>query len=168
MQKSCRTAFFFILVVFVFQGCYSFNGGSQVANFKTIAIPVFGDRSGAGIAQFRAELSKGIVDRIESQSFLRFTPSMARADALLEGTITSFSDLPGQLSVTTGRAIMNRITLIVQVTMEERVTKKNLFSQTFVAFADYPAGNYVAQQEAIHFAIGQIVDGIFDRVVSGW
>ncbi|MEI8185871.1 MAG: LptE family protein [Chlorobiaceae bacterium] len=158
----------FLLVAVSLQGCYSFTGASIPSHLKTIAIPVFDDRSGAGIAQFRSEFTRGLVDKIESQSPLRFTPSMAGADALLEGTITSFSDAPSQLSSKTERAITNRITLVVQVTMTDRVKKKPIFTQSFVGFADYYAGNYAAQQDAIRFSLGQIIDAIFDKIVSGW
>ncbi len=169
MLKPGTTRFLlFFLVAVSLQGCYSFTGGSIPAHLKTIAIPVFDDRSGAGIAQLRSEHTKALVDKIESQSPLRFTPSMASADALLEGTITSFSDVPGQLSGTTERALTNRITLVVQVTMTDHVKKTPLFTQSFVGFADYYAGNYVAQQQAIAVALGQINEAIFDRIVSGW
>ena len=47
------------LVLAILQGCYSFTGSSLPAHLKTIAIPVFDDRSGAGIAQFRGELTGG-------------------------------------------------------------------------------------------------------------
>ena len=46
--------------------------------------------------------------------------------------------------------------------------KTPLFTQSFVGFADYYAGNYVAQQQAIAVALGQINEAIFDRIVSGW
>jgi hypothetical protein len=57
---------------------------------------------------------------------------------------------------------------VVQVTMEDRVKKTAIFTQSFVGFADYPAGNYVAQQEAIRFSLARTIDDIFDRIVSGW
>ena len=167
MRKAGVTILFFLLLG-ALQGCYSFKGGSLPEHLKTIAIPVFDDRSGAGIAQFRAELTKSLVDRVESQSSLRFISSIARADALVQGTILSFSDESSQLSSSTQRARTNRITLVVQVTMEDRVKKAPIFTQAFVGFADYPVGNYVAQQAAIRFALGQIIDDIFDRIVSGW
>ena len=169
MVKEGATRFLLLLLVAVsLQGCYSFTGASIPQHIKTIAIPVFEDRSGAGIAQFRSEFTRGLVDKIEAQSSLRFTPSMASADALLEGAITSFSDVPSQLSSKTERARTNRITLAVQVTMTDRVKKKLYFTQTFVGFADYYAGNYVAQLEAIRYSQVQVIDEIFDRVVSGW
>jgi hypothetical protein len=169
MLKAWAIRFFlFFLAAVSLQGCYTFNGASVPPHLKTIAIPVFDDRSGAGIAQFRSEFTRGLVDKIDSQSQLRFTPSMASADALLEGAITSFTDAPSQLSSKTERAMTNRITLVVQVTMTDRVKKRPVFIQSFVGFADYYAGNYVAQQEAIRVSIGQISDDIFNRIVSGW
>jgi len=169
MRKAAAFGVLFYSLVAVFlQGCYSFSGTSIPPHLKTIAIPVIDDRSGAGIAQFRSELTRGLVDKIESQSPLRFTPSMASADALLEGAIISFSDTPSQLSSKTERALSNRISLIVQVTMTDRVKKKLFFTQSFVGIADYYAGNYVAQQEAVRYCVAQIIDEIFDRVVSGW
>ena len=150
------------------QGCYSFGGASLPVHIKTIAMPVFEDRSGAGVASFRAELTKALVNRIESQSALRVIPSIARADALLEGAIISFSDAPSQLSSTTERALKNRITLVVQVRLADRAKKVPIFTQSSVGFADYPVGNSAAQQEAIRFSLNQIGDDIFDRIVSGW
>ncbi len=167
-MPKAGVALLFFLVLAALQGCYTFTGASLPLHLKTIAIPVFDDRSGAGIAPYRAQLTKGLIDRIESQSHLRFTPSIARADGVVEGAIISFSDAPNQLSSVTERALTNRITLVVQVTMEDRVKKTVIFTQSFVGFADYPAGNYVAQQEAIRFSLARTIDDIFDRIVSGW
>jgi hypothetical protein len=169
MPKVAITVYlFFALVLATLQGCYSFTGSSLPAHLKTIAIPVFEDRSGSGIAQFRGEITGGLANKIEAQSALRLTPSMARADALLEGAIVSFADAPSQLSSTTERAMTNRVTLVVQVRMVDRLKKTPIFAQSFVGFSDYRTGNYIAQQEAIRHCVGQIIDQIFDQVVSGW
>jgi len=56
----------------------------------------------------------------------------------------------------------------VHAVMTDRVRKTTLFSQSFAGFADYPSGNFMAQQQAVRFALGQIVDSMADRVVSGW
>jgi len=157
-----------LLVLLLLQSCYSFSGSSLPEHLKTVAIPVFEDRSGAGIAQYRAELTKGLVNKIESQSNLRCTSALGRADALVIGRIISFSDAPSYLSSTTERALKNRITMVVEVTMEERGNNVPLFTQSYVGFADYPVGNYVAQQEALRLARHQIIEDIFDRIISGW
>ena len=167
-KKALSVSILFAFVLVTLQGCYSFTGSSLPVHLKTIAIPVFEDRSGAGIAQFRGDITGGLSNKIEAQSALRLTPSMARADALLEGTITSFSDAPSQLSSITERAMTNRVTLVVQVRMVDRVKKIQLFEQSFVGFSDYRTGRAIAQQEAVRSCVGQIIDQIFDKVVSGW
>lgn len=163
-----HTVFPLFLVFCMLQGCYSFSGSSLPDHLKTIAIPIFEDRSGAGIAQYRGELTGGISRKLESQSPLRTIPSISLADALLDGAIVSYSDLPSQLSSKTERAVTNRITIVVQVSMDDRVKKEQVFSQSFVGFADYPVGNYTAQQQAIRLCLNQIIDDVFDKVVSGW
>jgi hypothetical protein len=168
MLKKGTPAVILFLLMIALQGCYSFDGASIPPHLKTISVPVFDDRSGAGVAQLRGELTRGITDKIESQSRLQVIPSIAGADALLEGVIVSFSDDPGQLSSKTERAITNRLSLVVQVSMTDRTTKRTLFEQQFTGYADYPVGNYAARREAIRFCFGQIIDDIFDRVVSGW
>ncbi len=168
MQHACRAISILLFVVFTtLQGCYSFQGVLP-EYIKTVAIPVFDDTSGAGIGQYRHLLTKGIIDKIDGQSSLRFTPSRALADAVIEGTIISYSDFPAQLSSVTERAISNRITLVVHVTMADRVKKSLIFDQSFVGFADYTQNDTVGQRAAIQYAISQIVDAIFDRAVSGW
>ena len=52
--------------------------------------------------------------------------------------------------------------------MTDRVKKTPIFTQSFVGFSDYRTGNYLAQQGAIRYCVNQIIDEIFDRVVSGW
>ncbi len=150
------------------QGCYAFSGGALPTHLKSLAIPVFEDRSGAGIARFRGEITRSLTDRIESQSTLRITPSASRADATLDGEIVSFSDEPAQLSARTDRAATNRITIVVRAILTDRVQKRALFAQSFAGFADYPAGNFAAEEQARRFALGQIADAISDRVISGW
>jgi len=159
---------FFVLVFAALQGCYSFTGSSLPVHLKTLAIPVFEDNSAAGIAQLRGEITGSLANRIEAQSALRLTPSAARADALLEGAIISFSDDPSQLSSMTERAMTNRITVVVQARMVDRVKKTQIFSRSFVGFSDYRTGNYTARQEALRHSVGQIIDQIFDQIVSGW
>jgi len=149
------------------QGCYSFSGGSVPSHLKT-TVPVFQDRSRAGVAQFRAELTRRLTEKIESQSPLRMTPSRATADCLLEGTIVSFSDEPSQLSSTTERALTNRITISVAALMQDRVKKTVLFERTFTGFADYPVGSFPAQQDAISRSLEMIATDMLDSIVSDW
>jgi len=163
-----KAALLLLLMAILFQGCYSFSGGSVPSHLKTMAVPVFQDRSRAGVAQFRAELTRRLTEKIESQSPLRMTPSRATADCLLEGTIVSFSDEPSQLSSTTERALTNRITISVAALMQDRVKKIVVFERTFTGFADYPVGSFTAQQDAISRSLEMIATDMLDGIVSDW
>ncbi|MCF8215247.1 MAG: hypothetical protein K9I59_00035 [Chlorobium sp.] len=165
-----RVSILLILIIqtVLFQGCYSFSGGSVPPHIKTVAVPVFQDRSRAGIAQFRADLTRKLTEKIESQSPLRLTPSRVTADAILEGTILSFTDEPSQLSSTTERALTNRITITVQAVFQDRVKKSILFERNFTGFADYASGFFFLQQDAIAQSLDMIAADILDAVVSDW
>ena len=167
-HTGIHAVFLLTVLAVLLQGCYSFSGGSVPTHMKTIAIPVFQDRSRAGIAQFRAELTRRLTEKIESGSPLRMTPSRATADALLEGTIISFSDEPSQLSSVTERSITNRITIRVSAVFQDRVKKRILFERTFTGFADYSVGSFSAQQDAITQSIEMIAADILDAIVSDW
>ncbi len=163
-----KAVIFLAFTIAILQGCYSFSGGSAPSHMKTIAVPVFQDRSRSGIAPFRAELTRRLTEKIESQSPLRMTPSRATADGLLEGTITTFSDEPSQLSSTTERAITNRITITVNAAFQDRVNKTMLFERTFTGFADYSVGSFSGKQEAIMQSLEMIASDILDNMLSDW
>ncbi|NTW63085.1 MAG: LptE family protein [Chlorobiaceae bacterium] len=167
-SRSITAVTLFSLVCIFFTGCYSLNGGSLPKHLKTIAVPVFDDRSRAGIAQYRSELTRNLTEKIESQSPLRFTPYAATADAVLEGSILSFSIEPSQLSGTTERAITNRVTIVVRAVLYDKVEKTVRFDQNFIGFADYSVGSFTAQESAVIQSIRQITEDIFDKIVSDW
>jgi hypothetical protein len=150
------------LLLFI-EGCYSMSGGSLPPHLKTVAVPVF-----AGGSEYRADLTLAMTRKIETESSLQVVNSIARADALIEGSITSWSDTANQLSGSTERAATNRITIVVQVSMDDRVEKRPVFAGQFVGFADYTIGDYLGQQQALRSCMQQVVDEAFDRIVSGW
>lgn len=149
-------------------GCYSFQGGSLPADLHSVAVPVVADRSGAGAGWLRPELMRGVLAKIESESGLRIADSMGRADAVLDMTLVHYSDAPSQLSAVTGRAGMNRVSVVVEASLLDQVHKRRIFSERFTGFADYPAGDFGARDVAAGFALRQIIDTIVDEVVSGW
>ncbi|MDP8305011.1 MAG: LPS assembly lipoprotein LptE [Candidatus Chlorobium antarcticum] len=151
------------LLILFLGGCYSLGGGSLPEHIKTVAVPVFAGGYGYG-----NDLNRAVTNKIEAVTPLQITSSIARADALLECSITTWSDSSSQLSVDTERAITNRITIGVKASMDDRVEKEQMFSQSFVAFADYTVGDYLGQQEAIRVCMERIADQIIDAIVSGW
>jgi hypothetical protein len=169
MRKTSGTLFaLFALVMLLLQGCYSFSGASLPPHLRTVAVPLFDDTSQAGIAEIRDSITRSLVNKIESQSTLSVEADPARADAVLKGAIISYSDEPSQLGSGTERAVTNRITIVLKADFDDKVKNTKLFSQTFVGFADYQAGNYAAQQKAIQSAYDIAVEDLFNRVISNW
>ena len=169
MRKTTGTLFVLLtLVTLLFQGCYSFSGTSIPPHMNTVAVPLFDDASQAGIAEIRESITRSLVNKIESQSTLSIEGDPARADAVLRGAIVGYSDEPSQLGGATERAVTNRITIVLKADFDDQVKNTPLFSQTFVGFADYQAGSYTAQQEAIKSACDMAVDDLFNRMISNW
>lgn len=158
----------FGLLTVIVQGCYSFSGASLPAHLHTVAVPLFDDTSQAGIAEFRERCTRRLVNKIEAESDLSIEADRTRADAVLRGRIVSYADEPSQLGGSTERAVTNRITIVLNAEFDDMVTHKQLFSQSFVGFADYQAGSYAAQQGAIDSAIDMAVDELSDRMISNW
>jgi hypothetical protein len=151
-----------------FQGCYSFSGASIPSHLHTVAVPLFDDTSQAGIAEFRERITRSLISKVESQSSLSVEPDQSRADSVLKGAIVSYSDEPSQLGGTSERAVTNRITIVIRADFEDRVNNVMMFSQSFVGFADYEAGSYSAQQEAIQTALDMAADDLFNQMISDW
>lgn len=162
MHRTAR-ARVLVLLFLLLQGCYSYTGGSLPPHLRTVAVPVV-----AGGSDYRADLTRELTRKIESESPLRIVSSIARADAFVEASIVSWSDTSNQLSAATERAITNRVTVVIQVSMDDRVMKRPVFSEQFVGFADYTVGDYLGQQRAIRSSMRQAIELAFDRIVSGW
>ncbi|ASQ91139.1 hypothetical protein CHL67_09610 [Prosthecochloris sp. GSB1] len=158
-----------LLLGLLLQGCYSFTGASLPPHINSIAVPLFEDRSGAGVAQLTAEFTEKLIEKFEAQSSLNIESAPGRADALVEAVITSFSDEPSQLGSDTERAVTNRITIVVRATCTDLVQNRPFFTRApFSGFADYDVGDFEAKQQAIDSSIDQITDDLFNRIISNW
>ncbi len=159
----------FLCFVLFLQGCYSFSGASLPPYIKTVAVPPFKEESGAGVAQLGPEFTEKLIDAIESQSSLNIESDISRADALVEAAIVSFSDEPSQIGSETERAITNRITIVVRASFTDRIQNKAFFTRTFFnGFEDYNVGDFVGKEEAIDTSVDEIVDELFNRMISNW
>ena len=159
----------FLGLVLFLQGCYSFTGASIPPHIKTVAVPTFKEQSGAGVAQLSAEFTEKLIDTIELQSSLSIESDINRADAVLEAAIVSFSDESSQIGSETERAITNRITIVVRASFTDRVENKAFFTNTpFTGFDDYNVGDFAGKEKAIDTVVDQIVDDLFNRMISNW
>lgn len=158
-----------LFIVINFQACsYSFTGASVPPHLKTIAVPLFNDRSGTGEFNVSEKFTNSLVQKfIDDNSLL--IADRTNADALLEGTIVSLTDAA---SAVTGNETISkrRITINVRVVYRDLIKRQTILERTFSNYADYPTDGDITKdrQDAIDDAIENITQDILLAVVSNW
>ena len=118
----------------------------------------------------RETLTQTLIQKFIDDNTLNVT-DRNNANAVLECTISGFSDAPSVVSATsTGEGVTTRrITISVLVTYRDLVEKKNIFEKTFTNYGDYPPlGSVNDRTNAITTAVDKITDDILLETVSGW
>ncbi len=153
----------------VLSGChYSFTGASVPDHLHTIAIPLFKDNSGSGEPDLNSNFTSQIIQLFIDDNTLQLTEKQT-ADAILNCTISGFSDLP--TTITGNEQIsLRRVTLNVKAVYREIVMKKTIWQQTFTNYEDYENKDDITQnrRDAIDAAIKKISEDILLAVVSNW
>lgn len=160
---------FLVVLLFNFSGCnYSFTGASVPAHLKTVAIPMFEDRSGSGIYRLKEDLTAVLTQKfVEDNSLL--VSDKNNANCVVEGIISSAADTPSQISG--GETIKsNRFTIIVKIVFRDLINKKIIFEKTFTGYKDYSAQGDITKgrQDAIAETVKLISEDILLGVVSNW
>jgi Lipopolysaccharide-assembly len=164
-----------ILILFItyllvnFTGCcaYSFTGASVPKHLKTIAIPNAEDRSSSGEPGLSEMFTSKLTQKFIDDNTLQVT-NKSSADAILECTITSLSDVPSVIAA--GENVTSRrITITVRVVYKDLVKRKTIYDKSFSNYGDYPSGGSINDRKnAIETAIDRITDDILLDTVSGW
>lgn len=177
MTSEKRTLIYFLFVLIMipnFTGCfYSFTGASVPSHLKTVAIPVFDDKSGYGEATLRESFTRKLTQKFLDDNTLMVAPK-SDADAILECTIVSVSaDVPQ--SVTSGETgtesvSVRRITVTVRAVFKDLVKKKTISEKRYSDFGDYNANTDVlmGRKQAIESAVDKISEDILLGTVSNW
>ena len=160
---------FIIYLVINFTGCcaYSFTGASVPKHLKTIAIPNAEDRSNSSVPGLSEMFTNKLTQKFINDNTLQVT-NKSNADAILECTITSLSDVPSVIAA--GENVTSRrITITVRVVYKDLVKRKTIYDKSFSNYGDYPSGGSINDRNnAIETAIDRITDDILLDTVSGW
>lgn len=173
MRRS-GTIFSYLLMLAVavsLSGCisYGFTGTSVPEGINTIYIPFFANQTASGIPDLSDKLNNILIEHFISQSSLVLTDNRGRADAILEGSIISYTNEP--FSITgQNRATQNRVTIIVKATYRYPGKQKTVFSRRFTGRGTYnPTENPIEGEiKAAQEALEQIANNMFSNAVSGW
>lgn len=155
-------------VALMLTGCYSFTGASLPPHIKTVSVPLFADESRSGVPQLRERLTTKMVEKVQAKSGLLIQQEKQNANSVLECIVTTYSNLPSNISGTNERATRNRVSIGITAKYRDLVKNKKMFEQAFNGFADYPVGDLAEQQKAIDAAIELATEDILNKIVSGW
>jgi hypothetical protein len=141
-------------------GNYSFSGASLPPHLKTVAVPLFDNRSPEfGVDQ---RITDGVIEAITKDNTLKITDPAA-ADCILRGILMRMEDRAGQYNEKE-EASTYRITLSVQATFEDLRKKTVIWQNTFTAFGTYTDN----RDDGITEAVDKLTTDIVNRMVSNW
>ena len=163
-----------ILIAFVvgFQSnClrYSFTGTSIPDGVNAVYIPFFPDQSNSGLGDLSDRLNEALVERFINQSRLQLANSEGDADAVLDGTIVSYSNRP--FSITGDEtADQNQVRISVRGSFLYKTDEEPIWDKSFEGtFTFDPTEDPInGEQEATDQVLEQIADNMFNDAVSSW
>jgi len=166
-----RTYFLLLLLPFILSSCfhYGFTGTSIPEDVNSIYIPFFADQSNSGISDLSDRLNQALVDRFINQTRLQLANSRSTADAVLEGSIQSYSN--EAFSITgEQQTSQNKVTIRVSATFQYTKKNKAEWSTSFSGSGNYDTNDNPIEGEknAADDALSQVANNMFNDAVSGW
>jgi hypothetical protein len=146
--------------VFIRCGAYSFSGATLPPHLKTVAVPLFDNRSPEyGVDQ---RITDAVIEAVTRDNTLKIADP-SNADCQLRGTLTRLEDRAGQYD-SNEEASTYRITITVQATFEDLHKKTVIWQNSFSAF-----GTYGTDRDAgITEAVDKLTTDIVNKMVSNW
>ncbi len=166
------------VLVFINQSCtIKLNAASIPIELKTINIEYFENNAPLVVNTLSQQFTEALKNRIRSTT--RLSIVQGEADARISGNITGYSIEPVSVQATNNNvapiAGANRLTITVSVTyainstkVTEADKKKNNFTQSFSAFADFTGDIANQEQKLIGTINRQLVEDIFNRAFANW
>jgi len=148
-------------------GCFYSVHTSLPGHIKTIAIPVFENRSLQ--AAIENDLTQVVTDRFRADNHLTLAEPRS-ADAVLEATIAAYDNKVYRFN-DREQAQEYIVTITLDVTVKDRVKNKDLWNQEGLrASATYLLGGAQArtEEDARKDVEQQLADIILSRTVEGW
>ena len=156
------TILLFSGIIVYFEGCgiYSFSGSAIPPHIKTVAVPLFEDRTTEfGIDQ---KLTDALIEAVTKDNTLKISDTR-ESDSVLKGTILRVQDQAGQYDANE-EASDFRVNITVTVSFEDVKKRKILWEDTWTHWGRYETDRNVGINEAV----GKIINDILNRTVSAW
>lgn len=152
-------------------GClnYGFSGASIPEGVESIFIPFFANQSSAGVPDLSGQLNEVLINRFINRSRLQLANNRGNGDAVLEGTIASYTNQP--FSVTgDDQADQNEVTIVVSGRYQYTGAEEPEWDKRFTGAATYDPNvdPIEGENDAAQEALEQIANNMFNDAVSGW
>ncbi|MBO6524966.1 MAG: LptE family protein [Balneolaceae bacterium] len=169
LKRLTFLLFFGILILQT--GClrYSFTGTSIPDGVNSIYIPFFPDQSNSGFGDLSDRLNEALIERFVNQSRLQLANNESDADAVLDGSIISYSNRPFSIGGDE-QANQNQIQISVRGSFLYQMDDEALWSKSFTgSFTFDPTDDPInGEQDAADEALEQIANDMFNDAVSSW
>lgn len=171
-MASTRSLLWILLsLVLINAGCirYSFTGTSIPDGVNTVYIPFFPDQSNSGLSDLSDRLNQALIDRFINQSKLQLASNEEDADAILDGTINSYSNRPFSIGGDE-QANQNQVVIRVNASFVYRTEPDAVYDKAFEGnFTFDPTEDPInGEREAADGALEQIANNMFSDAVSSW
>ena len=168
MNRFFNFAIGLSLMVLFRCGYYSFSGSSLPSIIRTIAIPLFENKTTEfGVPE---DITDALINEFTQDNTLKVVDRRA-ADSVIEGTIVNIREQAGAYNQ---QEQVQEIRIYVRVKAKFEDLKKNnvIWEEEITQWGTYSpdasGGENATRQDAIDEAIEKIVTEIFNKTISGW
>ncbi len=168
-RRAVLPFFVVLLAACIGSGCgYRVSGGADLLprTIKTIAIPAFGNQT----TRYRLteQLPTAITREFLTRTRYAVVAEPEQADAVLTGTVTTYTSYPTTYDPATGRASAVQLSVLLDINLHERATGKVLFSRERLEYREryeisIDAASYLDESDA---ALARLSRDVARAVVS--
>lgn len=145
-------------------GYYSFSGSTLPAHLKTIAIPVFEDRTSEfGV---RESITEALIEEFTKDNTLKISDPR-NADSILEGTITNIRDQAGTVNLSEQVKDI-KVYVSVDVKFHDVKNRKIIWEEQITHWGTFDPDNVTGRTDGIKEAIDKLVADILNKTIAGW
>lgn len=149
-------------------GYYSFSGSSLPPHIRSIAVPLFENKTTEFGA--REDLTDALINEFTKDNSLKVVDRRS-ADSIIEGTIVTIREQAGAYNAQE-QVKEIRVYVTVQAKFEDLKKNKIIWEEQMSQWGTYnpdsPSEGNATREDAIREAIGKIVADIFNKTISGW
>jgi hypothetical protein len=146
----------------------SLTGGTVNPNAKTVYVATFPNNASLVNPNLSQEFTTALKNRIQSQTPLTIIDTK-NADYIFEGAITGYSINPIAMQ-SDDIAAMNRLTITVRVTFNNKFEESLNFEQTFSRYSDYSSSlNFTGIESGLmQEIVSALTEDIFNKAFVNW